>query len=59
MIINKVDNLNNGINYDHYKYGINNIFLLSCAHRLGFDTLEVFGTRGGEYTIGLTNLLLT
>ena len=27
--------------------------------RLGFDTLEVFGTRGGEYTIGLTTLLLT
>ena len=27
--------------------------------RLGFDTLEVFGTSGGKYTIGLTNLLLT
>ena len=27
--------------------------------RLGFDTLEVFGTGGGEYKIGLTNLLLT
>ena len=27
--------------------------------RVGFDTLEVFGTSGGEYKIPLTHLLLT
>ena len=44
LIINKVDNLNNEISYDKYKYGINNIFLISCAHRLGFDVLSEFLT---------------
>ena len=39
LIINKVDNLNNQISYDHYKYGINKVFILSCAHKFGFDTL--------------------
>ena len=42
LIINKVDNLNNEISYDHYNYGINNVFLISCAHKIGFDKLLKF-----------------
>ena len=36
------DRHNNKKSYDHYKYGIDDIFLISCAHRLGFDKLLKF-----------------
>ena len=37
---NKKDNNKQNVNTDFYKYGIKNIFFLSCSHKLGFDKLR-------------------
>ena len=42
LLVNKKDNNKQNVNTDFYKYGINNIFFLSCSHRLGFDKLRKF-----------------
>ena len=41
LIINKQDNKKT-ISSDFYKFGIKNIFFISCAHKLGFITLNKF-----------------
>ena len=41
LIINKQDNKKT-ISTDFYKFGIKNIFFLSCTHKLGFDKLKKY-----------------
>ena len=40
LIINKFDNFKKNPSNDFLKYGINNIFFISCAHKFGFDLLN-------------------
>ena len=39
LIINKFDNFNKSIPNEFYKFGIENIFITSCSHKLGFEDL--------------------
>ena len=42
LIVNKKDNNKKTLNTDFYKYGIQNIFFLSCTHRLGFNKFKKY-----------------
>ena len=42
LLINKKDNNIKTAGSDFYKFGIQNIFFLSCAHKLGFDKLRQY-----------------
>ena len=42
LLINKFDNFNQIPNTEFYKYGIKNVFFLSCSHKIGFDVFHTF-----------------
>ena len=42
LLINKKDNNNKISNLDFYKLGIQDLFFLSCTHKLGFDKLKKY-----------------
>ena len=48
LVVNKTDNANNLPHSEYFKYGINDIFYVSCAHRLGFDKLKSMIMLGSE-----------
>ncbi len=39
LLINKFDNYNSDPNNEFHKYGIKNVFFLSCSHKFGFNKL--------------------
>ena len=39
LIVNKFDNIEKYPNIDFYKYGLDNVFLISCSHKHGFKEL--------------------
>lgn len=41
LVVNKFDNINCSHRSEYFKYGIENILYVSCAHRLGFDKLKL------------------
>ena len=51
LVVNKCDNANSLPKSEFFKYGIEDIFYVSCAHRLGFDKLK--STIGSENSIKL------
>ena len=42
LLINKFDNFNQISNDEYHKYGIKNVFFLSCSHNSGFDLFYNF-----------------
>ena len=40
LLVNKFDNFNQIPNTEFHKYGIKNVYFLSCSHRFGFDMLH-------------------
>jgi len=42
LLINKFDNFSDTKNNEYTKYGLHNVFFLSCSHKLGFKILNEF-----------------
>jgi len=40
LLINKMDNFDKNISFDYFRFGISDVFSLSCSHKLGFDNFR-------------------